>query len=149
MYIIDADYNIISYNQAMKRIYPGLKKGEKCYKCLMDQDQRCEACPVVNGIEGPKNYLEPGTNLLRSVDAMEVELKSGEIGHAIVFSAAEATEDIYRGMTSNGETPLLLGIINVLGKDCWLYLVVHFSFGLNQNCYLQYLWHLWSITVDG
>lgn len=117
MYIIDADYNIISYNQAMKRIYPGLKKGEKCYKCLMDQDQRCEACPVVNGIEGPKNYLEPGTNLLRSVDAMEVELKSGEIGHALVFSAAEATEDIYRGMTSDGETPLLLGIINVLGKD--------------------------------
>lgn len=73
MYIIDADYNIISYNQTMKKMYPGLKKGEKCYKCLLNRDCQCETCPVTNGVEGPKNYLEQGTNILRSIDAVELD----------------------------------------------------------------------------
>lgn len=117
MYVIDAGYNIVSYNQTAKEIYPELTKGEKCYKCLMKEDAPCEVCPVTRGIEGPKNYLDPKRNMLRSVDAVEIQLESGETGHAMIFSAAEATEDVYRGMTNNGENPLLLGIINVLGKD--------------------------------
>ena len=117
MYVIDADYNIISYNQAAKNMHPGLEKGAKCYKCLMDKENPCAACPIVNGVEGPKNYLDPENNVLRSIDAMEIPLESGEKGYALVFSAAEATEEICRGITDDGENPLLLGIINVLGKD--------------------------------
>lgn len=117
MYVIDADYNIVSYNHAAEIIYPELKKGEKCYRCLLHNEEPCESCPVVNGIEGPKNYLEPRRNVLRSIDAVEIPLESGEMEHAMIFSAAEATEEAYRGITNNGENPLLLGIINVLGKD--------------------------------
>ena len=83
----------------------------------MNEESMCESCPVVNGIEGPKNYLEPRRKVLRSIDAVEIPLESGELGHAMIFSAAEATEETYRGITNNGENPLLLGIINVLGKD--------------------------------
>ena len=117
MYVIDAEYNIVSYNHAAKTMYPELKKGEKCYQCLMKQDVPCENCPVANGIEGPENYLEPGSNMLRAIDAIEIELESGEMGHALVFSAAEATQDVYSELTNNGENPLLLGIVNVLGKN--------------------------------
>ena len=117
MYVIDAEYNIVSYNHAAKTMYPELKKGEKCYQCLMKQDVPCENCPVANGIEGPENYLEPGSNMLRVIDAIEIELESGEMGHALVFSAAEATQDVYSELTNNGENPLLLGIVNVLGKN--------------------------------
>ena len=117
MYIIDADYNIVSYNHAARAIYPELKKGEKCYRCLMHKDAPCQACPVLNGVEGPMNYLESGNNMLRSIDAVEIELESGETGHAMVFSSAEAAEETYMNITNNGENPLLLGVINVLGKD--------------------------------
>ena len=117
MYVIDADYNIVSYNHAAEIIYPELKKGEKCYRCLMHEENPCAECPVVNGIEGPKNYLKTKQKVLRSIDAVEIQLESGELGHAMIFSAAEATEETYRGITNNGENPLLLGIINVLGKD--------------------------------
>ena len=34
MYVIDADYNIVSYNHAAEIIYPELKKGEKCYRMI-------------------------------------------------------------------------------------------------------------------
>ena len=117
MYVIDADYNIISYNHAAEIMYPELKKGEKCYKCLQCKEKPCESCPIVNGIEGPTNYLEPERNVLRSIDAVEIELGSGEMGHALVFSSAEATEETYRRITNDGENPRLLGIIDVLGKD--------------------------------
>ena len=93
MYVIDADYNIVSYNHAAEIIYPELKKGEKCYRCLQHNEEPCESCPVVNGIEGPKNYLEPRRNVLRSIDAVEIPLESGEMEHAMIFSAAEATEE--------------------------------------------------------
>ena len=74
MYVIDEDYKIISYNLAAREIYPQLKRGEKCYHCLRNRETPCEICPVVNGIKGPKNYLEPGRNILRSVDAVEIPL---------------------------------------------------------------------------
>ena len=85
MYVIDADYNIVSYNHAAEIIYPELKKGEKCYRCLMHEENPCAECPVVNGIEGPKNYLETKQKVLRSIDAVEIQLESGELGHAMIF----------------------------------------------------------------
>ena len=114
MYVIDEDYKIISYNLAAREIYPQLKRGEKCYHCLRNRETPCEICPVVNGIKGPKNYLEPGRNILRSVDAVEIPLESGGTGHALVFSDTETNDEISSGMMEN---PLLMGIINVLGKN--------------------------------
>ena len=93
MYVIDADYNIVSYNHAAEIIYPELKKGEKCYRCLQHNEEPCESRPVVNGTEGPMNYLEPRRNVQRSIDAVEIPLESGEMEHAMIFSAAEATEE--------------------------------------------------------
>ena len=94
MYVIDEDYKIISYNLAAREIYPQLKRGEKCYHCLRNRETPCEICPVVNGIKGPKNYLEPGRNILRSVDAVEIPLESGGTGHALVFSDTETNDEI-------------------------------------------------------
>lgn len=70
MYVIDEDYKIVSYNQAAREIYPQLRSGEKCYRCLRNRETPCEVCPIINGVKGPKNYLEPGQNILRSVRLM-------------------------------------------------------------------------------
>lgn len=114
MYVIDEDYKIISYNQAARELYPQLRSGEKCYRCLRNRETPCEVCPIINGIKGPKNYLEPGRNILRVVDAVEIPLESGGTGHALVFSDTETNAEISSGMMEN---PLLMGIINVLGKN--------------------------------
>ena len=34
-YSIDKDYNILSYNDTAKQLYPNLQPGVKCYKALM------------------------------------------------------------------------------------------------------------------
>lgn len=33
-YVIDDDYTIVSFNKTMGELYPQLKRGEKCHKCL-------------------------------------------------------------------------------------------------------------------
>ena len=37
-YSIDKDYNILSYNDTAKQLYPNLQPGVKCYKALMGLD---------------------------------------------------------------------------------------------------------------
>ncbi|MGI6216975.1 MAG: EAL domain-containing protein [Coriobacteriales bacterium] len=93
-YIIDQDFNIISCNKSILELYPQLKKGEKCYKCLMDLDEPCEACPVVNNILGPKTYMDPIRKIYETVDAVEVDLGDGNIGHALVISTVGESEAV-------------------------------------------------------
>ena len=45
-YSIDKDYNILSYNDTAKQLYPNLQPGVKCYKALMGLDSPCPPCPV-------------------------------------------------------------------------------------------------------
>ena len=35
--IIDSDYNIINYSEALAALYPGLHKGAQCYKAFLDR----------------------------------------------------------------------------------------------------------------
>ena len=48
-YSIDKDYNILSYNDTAKQLYPNLQPGVKCYKALMGLDSPCPPCPVALG----------------------------------------------------------------------------------------------------
>ena len=50
-YSIDKDYNILSYNDTAKQLYPNLQPEVKCYKALMGLDSPCPPCPVALGIQ--------------------------------------------------------------------------------------------------
>ena len=56
-YSIDKDYNILSYNDTARKLYPNLQPGGKCYKALMGLDSPCPPCPVALGIQC-EIYLE-------------------------------------------------------------------------------------------
>ena len=38
MYIVDDNYNIVGFNTVAEHMYPRIKKEEKCYRCLMNQE---------------------------------------------------------------------------------------------------------------
>lgn len=44
-YHIDNDYNITYLSNNMKKIFPKIKVGEKCYKAMFGLDKRCRDCP--------------------------------------------------------------------------------------------------------
>lgn len=87
-YYIDADYHVVDVNTTAQRLYPRLAVGQKCFRCLRGKEQPCEDCPVVNQVAGPKHYFNPIRNGYETVEALEMPLPDGTMGHAIVFGAA-------------------------------------------------------------
>ena len=82
-YSIDKDYNILSYNDTARQLYPNLQPGVKCYKALMGLDSPCPPCPVALGIQGPKTYLDPIRHIYETVDAVETVHSDGSRGHVV------------------------------------------------------------------
>ncbi len=93
-YIIDEDYNIISANQTVLDLYPSVQIGKKCYKCLMNLEEPCPPCPVANHIQGPQTYMDPIRKIYETVDAVEVPLPDGTMGHALVMSTVGEGEAV-------------------------------------------------------
>lgn len=91
-YSIDADYNIIGFNDTAKQMYASLEIGQKCCKALVGLDSPCPPCPVANGISGPRTYLDPIRRIFETVDAVETVLPDGSRGHALVFSTVAEGE---------------------------------------------------------
>ena len=85
-YVIDPEYNVISVNQTLKEIYPQLEIGKKCYQCLMNLEEPCPTCPVANNVKGPQTYMDPIRQIYETVDAVDMVLQDGRVGHALVMS---------------------------------------------------------------
>ena len=93
-YVIDAEYNVVSYNQTIHELYPQLVRGKKCYKCLMGLDEPCPPCPVAGHIHGPQTYLDPIRGIYETVDAVDIVFENGKEGHALVMSTVGESETI-------------------------------------------------------
>lgn len=113
-YSIDAEYNIIGFNDTAKQIYPKLQLGEKCYRALMGLDAPCPPCPVANGIHGPKTYLDPIRHIYETVDAVDTVHPDGSRGHALVFSTVAEGERLSSAIPTGEGSLRLLGAINLL-----------------------------------
>ena len=119
MYIIDDNYNIVGFNKVAEHMYPRIKKEEKCYRCLMNQEVPCAMCPIYNKIEGPKTYIDPVSGHYETVDAVDMDLPDGTHGHALIFgfAAEDGQKAVNEPLPANKEGLGLTSIINVLGSD--------------------------------
>ncbi len=120
MYVVDNDYKIVSFNKVAEQMYPQIKAGEKCYRCLMNLEMPCAMCPVYNKVEGPKTYIDPISGAYETVDAVEMCMPDGTVGHALVFGTAAqdgANKAVNAPLPEDEEGLRLTSIINVLGND--------------------------------
>ena len=119
MYIVDDNYNIVGFNTVAEHMYPRIKKEEKCYRCLMNQEVPCAMCPIYNKIEGPKTYIDPVSGHYETVDAVDMDLPDGTHGHALIFgfAAEDGQKAVNEPLPANKEGLGLTSIINVLGSD--------------------------------
>ena len=119
MYIVDDNYNIVGFNTVAEHMYPRIKKEEKCYRCLMNQEVPCAMCPIYNKIEGPKTYIDPVSGHYETVDAVDMDLPDGTHGHALIFgfAAEDGQKAVNEPLPANKEGLGLTSIINALGSD--------------------------------
>ena len=116
-YVIDSEFNIVTANETARSIYPQLKTGEKCYACLMGLDQPCGPCPVVNGVKGPRTYLDPIRHLSESVDAVEMDLEGYGHCYSLVFSTVGTAETLAATLPTSSEDLKNLALIEALTVD--------------------------------
>ncbi|MDD6194416.1 MAG: EAL domain-containing protein [Lachnospiraceae bacterium] len=116
-YVIDEEYRVVHFNNVVAESYPQMKVGEKCYKLFMDMDSPCPRCPVHNGVVGPHSYEDPMRHTTEMVDAVEVTLEDGRLGHAIVFNTLEEGQHTLTALPASEGEVRLLGVVNVLSSD--------------------------------
>ncbi len=46
MYVVDEDYTIVNFNEAMAAMYPEVRVGDTCYRALAMLDKPCPVCPL-------------------------------------------------------------------------------------------------------
>ncbi len=72
-YVVDENYRIVYYNNALKEMYPEVQFGQLCYETLCHEDEVCSNCPLKRESEGKElfynNYLEQWVH----VNAAETE----------------------------------------------------------------------------
>ncbi len=102
-YVVDEEYNIVTFNQTAKDTYPQLEKGKKCYACLMNGEQPCEVCPVLNQVAGPKTYFDPIRKIYETVDAVEMPMTNGKKGYALIFSTTGEREEVSKQLPTSKE----------------------------------------------
>ena len=99
VYVIDGDFTVLSFNPATGQLYPKLRVGEKCYRCLVGRDSPCPVCPVTSGQE----VQSPVGGSLETVDAVELQLPDGSVGHAIAFHSEERGQEALSRLLSSEE----------------------------------------------
>lgn len=116
-YMIDDDYNVVSVNKTAKLIYPQIKVGEKCYRCLSQMDEPCGPCPVKNKVKGPKSYRDPIRNIMETVDAVDIPVANHGVCHALIFSTVGDDAKIASTLPTNNEELRELALIKSLTSD--------------------------------
>ena len=46
IYIIDRDYRLVHFNDALKRRFKDVRCGDVCYEKLCGEDRPCQGCPL-------------------------------------------------------------------------------------------------------
>ena len=115
--IIDSDYNIINYSEALAALYPGLHKGAQCYKAFLDRSMPCNNCPVMQG----KQQNDVETDVLLPIShvesVLEVPLAEGKTGYVIVFRIAGEREQLAQRLAADADNMHIMSIINTLSGD--------------------------------
>ena len=114
-YYIDGDFKVLGFNDFCKERFPQLEVGEYCYRCLQEKDAPCSVCPVKNNIREPRSYVDPIHRYLETVEAIDMPLADGTMGHCIVIKFPEDGTVVPQSITRNELR--LMNMIQVLGDS--------------------------------
>ncbi len=78
VYIIDSDYRIVYFNQALRQNFPGLSTGSYCYRFLCGEEQPCGECPLNTSRTESKMLFNKLLNIWVEVDGAVFDTPDGK-----------------------------------------------------------------------
>lgn len=131
VYYIDEEYRVLGFNDVCAQRFPQIRKGEYCYKCLQEKDAPCSICPVKNKVREPQNYIDPIRRYRETVEALDLPLPDGTVGHSVIVSFPE--EESAVRLPGSKEDLRWMNIIQVLGESYSIVFNLDCSTGLCQS----------------
>ena len=101
VYITDNRYHIIHFNEALKRVFPNVKRGDICYDVLCGESGPCRDCPLHKDNNASTMFYNKAVQQWVEVNTGIIEWP--EIGTAnIVFCRAvqEENKNLFYNLTS-------------------------------------------------
>lgn len=77
-YIVDEDFNVVSYNKQVKTDFPEIKKGLKCYETMHGKKEPCFFCPITTDQKGPKTIIDMAHNRFTLIDGTDMPIDNGD-----------------------------------------------------------------------
>ena len=93
VYHIDDEYNITYLSNSMKKLFPKLKVGGKCYQQMFGLDKRCRDCPFASH---KKKYFENNNNQFESSMALANKKDKDKVVFIKSVAQDELVGDLYQ-----------------------------------------------------
>lgn len=93
MYVIDDDYRLVYYNEALRRMLPDVENGQYCYWALCREDAPCCGCPLDNKEKGGSVLWNRRLELWANAAAGEVEWPEAGACHFITANTLSGERD--------------------------------------------------------
>ena len=116
-YMIDEHYTVISMNRVASEMYPQLREGDKCYRCVGGVDAPCEFCPVHGGHNGPHAYRDPIRGITEIVDAVEIPLAGHGLCHMLVLQTVGEKAELAATLPTSSDGLQELALVKALTAD--------------------------------
>ena len=71
LYIIDNEYNLLSFNENLRSLFPNIERKMKCYKIMNNENAPCKNCPLNSGYSSGL-YYNSILNRVVSVSSTEI-----------------------------------------------------------------------------
>ena len=65
IYIIDRDYRLVHFNDALKRRFKDVRCGDFCYEKLCSEDRPCQGCPLNEDSDGAVMFYNKAMRAIR------------------------------------------------------------------------------------
>lgn len=89
MYIINKEFKLLFFNEAVSDIYPGIEIGQPCYKYMGGGNDICAHCPLLSGNKQRIFNLDGQNTFIQSA---EVVFPDKIKGYSISFSAVDGAD---------------------------------------------------------
>ena len=101
IYIIDRDYRLVHFNDALKRRFKDVRCGDFCYEKLCSEDRPCQGCPLNEDSDGAVMFFNKAIQ-------QWVEVSTGDMdwpGHGacrviLVREIYEGNKNLFYNLTS-------------------------------------------------
>lgn len=101
IYVIDADYHLVYFNNRLQQAFPNVKCGDLCYRSLCQEDSPCITCPLAGSTKDRMIYYNKALQYWVEVSTGTIEWPSaGSCSILLAKQIDEGNKNLFYNLTN-------------------------------------------------